>query len=66
MADQAKIIKDKEDEAGFWTGILQSGGKTAEVQGYNRGQLQGLIKIKVADIGEFKPLPLFSSYKLCR
>lgn len=57
-AGPAKIEKDKEDKTGFWLGKIRSGaGRTAEAQGYEKGPLQGFVKVKVSDIGQ---LPLFS------
>ena len=56
-AGPARIDKEKEDSAGFWLGTIRSGARTAEAQGYDKGPLQGFIKIKVSDIGQ---LPRFA------
>lgn len=52
-AGPAKIEKEKEDKAGFWLGTIRSGAMTAEAQGYDKGPLQGLVKVKVSDIAWF-------------
>lgn len=50
----AKIKKEKEDKAGFWLGTIHGGGGTAEAQGYEKGPLQGFVKVKVSDIGQLQ------------
>lgn len=50
-AGPAKIEKDKEDKTGFWLGSIRSRGRSAEAQGYDKGPLQGFVKVKVSDIG---------------
>ncbi|POS68932.1 hypothetical protein DHEL01_v212673, partial [Diaporthe helianthi] len=53
-AGPARIVKhEREDNNGFWLGTIRTGTGTAEAQGYDKGPLQGFIKIKVSDIDWF-------------
>lgn len=52
-AGPAKIVKETEDDNGFWLGTIRTGASTAEAQGFDKGPLQGFIKVKVSDIDWF-------------
>lgn len=53
-AGRAEIDKEKEDKTGFWLGTIRTEAMTAEAQGYEKGPLQGFVKIKVPDIGQLQ------------
>lgn len=46
-----KITKKSDDGSGFWIGAIMSGDQTAEATGYDKGSLQGLVKVKATDAG---------------
>lgn len=46
-----EITKENKDGSGFWTGSIASGNQTAEVTGYDKGSLEGFVKIRVTDAG---------------
>lgn len=60
-AGPARIDKEREDSHGFWLGTIRSGARTAEAQGYDKGPLQGFIKVKVSDIGQSSSLACYIS-----
>lgn len=49
----AEIAKKEEDEKGFWLGTLHSGDKSVAVTGFDKGPLEGLIKLDPSDIEWF-------------
>lgn len=53
QAGPADIMKEESHETGFWTGTLKSKDKSVEVVGYDKGPLEGLVKIAPNDIGMY-------------
>lgn len=51
-AGPARVVKESKDTNGFWLGTIRTGAGTAEAQGYDKGPLQGFVKVKVSDIGQ--------------
>jgi hypothetical protein len=49
----AEVSKDKTDERGFWTGSLQLRGRCVEVAGFDKGPLDGLVKIPADLLGKW-------------
>ncbi len=52
-AGPGKISQNNVDEKGFWTGLLDVGGKSLEIAGFEKGPLNGLVKVGVDSVGEF-------------
>ncbi len=52
QAGTGKISKGETHTAGFWTGTLQAGNKSTTVTGYEKGVLNGLVKIPPGDLGK--------------
>lgn len=48
----SKVTKDKSDDAGFWTGSILIQDKRVEVIGFNKGPLDGLVKIPGDSLGK--------------
>lgn len=46
------MTKDKSDDAGFWTGSILIQDKRVEVIGFNKGPLDGLVKIPGDSLGK--------------
>jgi hypothetical protein len=61
VAGPAKMDKEEEHDQGFWLGKLCIGARTADAQGYTKGPLQGFVKVKVSDIGQWSRHPVAHS-----